>query len=127
MRPAAYRLDGRSAFAIDTNRPALEVALLDATNRQLVDGSLAITGATQTDWNLATLPAAPGNYAVQVSADSVPPTRATITVVGAIDQLVQVTEDGRLCYHAYAGNTEVAMTLVDVVSPDPAATNCEIR
>lgn len=126
VRPAAYRLDS-DAFAIDPSRPAIEVALLDATNRRLVDGSLAIGGATQTAWNGATLPAIAGNYALQLTADSTPATSATITVGASIDHVAQVSEDGRTCYHAYAGSIEVATAMTNVVHPDPNATNCEIR
>nr|HEX4316107.1 hypothetical protein [Kofleriaceae bacterium] len=128
IRPAAYRLDGHSAFAVDTSRPQVEVALFDADDNRLVDGSLAIAGtaATQTAWDTASLPATAGTYTVTASADSAPAETATITVTTAVDHTVQTTEDGRTCYHAYAGATEVATVIAAVVTPDPAATNCEL-
>lgn len=128
LRPAAYHLDGHSAFAVDTARPQLEVALFDAEDNRLVDGSVAFVGATQTAWDAASVPGAAGSYTVSVNLDSAPGETATVTVTAAaaIDHVEQTLEDGRTCYHAYAGATEVATVMADVVTPDPAATNCEL-
>ena len=124
VQPAAYQLDGHSAFALDAARPAIEVALFDATDRRLVDGSLAIAGATQTAWDQASVA---GATTITVTADSFAPTTAQIAVTSTVDRVEQVMDEGRVCYHAYSGNVEVAAAMPAVVSPDPAATNCESK
>ncbi len=72
VRPAAYLLDGQSAFAVAVDRPAIEAALFDADANRLVDGSLVLagTGVAQTRWDTATLPATVATYSV-----TRPPTR----------------------------------------------------
>jgi len=129
IQPAAYELDGHSAFALDANRPAIEVALFDADDDRLVDGSVAIagSGASPVAWDTATLPAVAGDYAVTATADSAPTLSTTVAVVASYDNIVQTTDDlGRTCYHAYAGAVEVATAMTALVAPDPTETNCEL-
>jgi hypothetical protein len=130
--PAAYELDGHSAFAIDVDRPAIEAALFDADDNRLVDGSLVIAGSAASPvapvaWDTATLPATVGSYAITVTADSAPTLATTLAVAASYDSVVQTTDDlGRTCYHAYAGAVEVATAMTALVAPDPTATNCEL-
>jgi hypothetical protein len=129
VRPAAYELDGHSAFAVAVDRPAVEAALFDADDDRLVDGSLVIAGSgtSPVAWDTATLPAVAGSYAVAVTADSAPAITATLAVAASYDSVVQTTDDlGRTCYHAYAGAVEVATAMTALVAPDPTATNCEL-
>lgn len=135
--PAHYELDGSSPFALAANRTELQVALYDAANRRLVDGTLAIAGATQTAWDSATLGATgrtisnvrsarmTGRHTLAISGDSLPERTFEIDVVEAADRIESTRVGNRTCFHAYAGATEVvvAMTITGGTQ-DPAALNC---
>lgn len=120
--PSKYHLDGRSAFALDASRTDIEVQLFSADGRRLVDGSLAIAGATQTAWDRGTVTGA----TLTITADSFATESVNVTFATSVDHIDQVVEGGRTCFHAYAGNVEVATTIPNIVNPDPAATNCEL-
>jgi hypothetical protein len=124
--PANYHLDGTSQYAIDVQRPEIQIALFDESGKRLVDGSLAITGGTQTAWDRATLAATSGAHAVGITADSMPEQQATVTLTSAVSHIERRVEGRRVCYHAYAGNIEVATAIPMVTHPDPTATNCEL-
>jgi hypothetical protein len=122
--PANYELDGSSPFAFAANRTQMRAALYDRDGRRLVDATLAI-GATQTAWDSASLPAAPGQHSVTIGAESFGERTFAIEVVQDIERVEQVRSGDRTCFHAYAGTTEIAAALaVTGGTPDPTATNC---
>jgi hypothetical protein len=119
--PARYQLAG-DTFALAANRTDVQVALYAAGGTRLVDGTLAIAG-TQTAWDTATL--ASGTFVVE--GDSLPARSFTVPIVGAADRIEEVRVGNRVCFHAYAGTTEVAtaMTIEGGVI-DARATNCAV-
>lgn len=125
--PADYVLDGRAPFAIDVARRDVQVVLRSADGRALVDASLGIA-LTQTAWDRGTLPAAAGRHLVSVYADSFGERTLALDVVdatAAIDRLEPVVDGDRVCFHAYAGATEIATAItVTGGTPIPGAANC---
>src|SRR5262249_1895962 len=96
--PADYELDGHSQFAFATSYPSVEVALLDAANRRLIDGSMTIAG-TQVAWDRAALTLEIGHHDLQISGDSFPPTALGLDVVDQADHIDKVIDGGRACFH----------------------------
>jgi hypothetical protein len=117
--PARYELAG-DTFALAANRTDVQVALYAADGTRLVDGTLAIDG-TQTAWDTARLMSDTFN----VEGDSLPARTFTIPIVAAAERIEEVRDGNRVCFHAYAGTTEVvtAMT-IEGGTIDPRATNC---
>lgn len=130
--PADYELDGRSPFALSTERPLVAAALFDATDRRLVDATLVLgaTGATQLAWDRATLTAAPGSHTLRVSADSFAGRDLTVDIVAAANARTETVVSGnRSCVHTYVGNVEIAAATAIATNGqtiDPHATNCVI-
>ncbi len=115
--PIDYALTDGFHFAVDGTRPEVEVALFDDQGRRLVDGSLHVTGATQTAWNRIHID---GTANVAISADSF----ATVTIpVTLTTQINHIDEIGN-CLHAFRDDLEVVTAQVVVQQPSESAVNC---
>lgn len=124
--PADYQLDGSSPFAIGLDRRAIAIELRDDRGRPLVDLSLGIP-AEQTAWDRATLPAIAARHVVAVYADSFGERGLAVDVIDAVDRIERRVLDDRVCFHAYAGTTEVAAAMtITGGTPVPGATNCAV-
>ncbi len=123
--PANYQLDGHSSFALDIAHPVAQVALFDATDRRLVDSTLAADVA-QSAWDTVALPATVGTATIHVTADSFAAQTLTIALADQVDRVEPVTADGRTCFHAYAGAVEVAKAMPLTGTPDPDFVNCQL-
>lgn len=88
---------------------------------RLVDATLALAGAPPaialTDWDVLAVPPVAGTHRVVVRADSFGSYALEVPVVDQIDRLAprvwqsasRVGESAIVCFHAYAGATEVAL------------------
>lgn len=125
--PADYVLDGSSPFAIDVARRDVAIELRAADGRRLVDASLGIA-VEQTGWDRATLPATVARHLVLVYGDSLGERTVAVDVVdgAAVIQRVEGrVSGGRVCFHAYAGTTEIATAMtITGGEPVPGAANC---
>jgi hypothetical protein len=123
LLPFRYELAGET-FALAPNRTQVEVALLDAQGQRLVDGTLAFSNATQTDWDRATVAATAGRHTLTVAGDSVT-AEFDVEVIDGVERVERVRVGNRTCFHAYVGSTEVAIAMsFERGTQDPNATNC---
>lgn len=129
--PASYRLDGHSQFALDTSHADVTIALVDAAGGRLVDTTLvatdATTAVTQTGWDTLALGASSGTRTIRVTGDSFAPTDLTIAVSDnrAIDRVDTETSGELTCFHAYAGDVEIAKVMPLTGTPDADFVNCQ--
>jgi len=115
--PVHYALAGNYRFIVDPARPEVEVALFDNRGRRLVDGSLRVTGATQTAWDRVVVDA---TTTLTISADSIATVTWPLQVGSAIDRIDEVGN----CLHAYRGDLEVVSAQLVVQRPSRTAVNC---
>ncbi|HEU0032906.1 MAG TPA: hypothetical protein VFQ53_19875 [Kofleriaceae bacterium] len=122
--PTSYQLDGSSPFALDVTRPEITVELRAADGRRLVDATLGMA-VPQTAWDRGTLPAKAARHLVLVWADSIGETTLAVDVVDGTQRIERRTADGRTCFHAYAGDVEIATAMTFEGGTALAdATNC---
>jgi len=130
--PASYRLDGHSPFALDVSHSDVTVALVDAAGRRLVDTSLVATDAAdaslaQTGWDTLALGTSGGTRTLHVAGDSFAAIDLTVAISAgsAIDRVDTETSGELTCFHAYAGNVEIAKQLPLTGTPDATFVNCQ--
>ena len=124
LLPASYQLDGHSPFALDVSRPEVEVALFDASGRRLVDSTL-VADATQTAWDTLQIDGSVGTQTIHVTGDSFAAEDLTIALANQVDRVESTTTAGLTCFHAYAGDIEIAKALPLTGTPDPDFANCQ--
>ena len=120
--PAHYEL-AAPVFAVTANRPEVQVALFDAQGHRLVDASVSIS-SSQTAWDTARL-TTEGHHTLVVDANSFAERSFEIDVVLAPERIESVRVGDRTCFHAYTGDTEIAVAMTfDGGTRDPDAHNC---
>ncbi|MBP6628866.1 MAG: hypothetical protein KA297_05505 [Kofleriaceae bacterium] len=138
--PGVQGRPGADDAAVLAGTTSLELRLLSASGRRLIDHSLAVDGwsdpaFTQARWDVISAPAAAGQFDLRLRADAFGVRTLPVTVVDQVDTLVLELDQpgrtaGRMCVHAEAGGQPVIGQgwslggAVDVTLTPTALANC---